>query len=95
MPITRLLVTSEDFSLSYQTKFSLTQAALSLLMPDIIFSSDFTQETPLMKLSFYTSYLQNSGQYYFTIIGYAIVVILFANFLIKVSCTYPNSRYLG
>lgn len=94
MPFTRLLVTSQDFSLSYQTKFSLSQSALSLLIPDVIFSNDFTQEIPLMKPSFYISYVKNSGEYYFTIFGYVIVIVLFGNFLLK-SCTCPKSKNLG
>ena len=64
-------------------------------MPDVIFSNDFTQEAPLMKPSFYTSYIQNSGEYYFTIFGYVIVAVLFGNLLLKASCTYPNSKDLG
>jgi hypothetical protein len=38
------LLTQEDVSFSYQTKFQLTQAALALLMPDQVIPNDFTQQ---------------------------------------------------
>jgi hypothetical protein len=44
MPLSRLLLTQEDVSFSYQTKFQLTQAALALLMPDQVIPNDFTQQ---------------------------------------------------
>lgn len=41
MPL-RLLLTQEDISFSYQTKFQMSQSALALLMPDQVIPNDFT-----------------------------------------------------
>lgn len=95
MPLARLLPTQEEFSFSYQTKFTMTQAALALLMPDQVIPNDFTQQEALMQPSFYMSYLQNSGEYYYSIIGYVIVAVLFLNFLVRAICTTPGSRNIG
>lgn len=95
MPFARMLVTQNDFSLSYQTKFKMTQAALALLLPNQIIPNDYSQDQPLMEPSFYMSYLQNSGEYYFTIVGYVITAVLFLNFLVKATCTAPHSRDFG
>ncbi len=48
-----------------------------------------------MEPSFYMSYIQNSGEYYFSIVGYVITAVLFLNFLVKATCTVSNSRNLG
>jgi hypothetical protein len=95
MSFTRLLATQNDFSLSYQTKFKMSQAALALLLPDRIIPNDFSQEQPLMEPSFYMSYIQSSGEYYFSVIGYVIAAALFLNFFVKATCTASDSKNMG
>jgi hypothetical protein len=73
----------------------MTQSALELLMPDQVIPNDFTQQSPLMEPSFYLSYLQTSGEFYLSIIGFVIVGALFINFFMRTTCTASHSRNIG
>ena len=95
MPMTRLLVATEQFSFSYQTHFTMTKEALSLLMPSVIFANGFTQSKPLMEPSFYTSFVDQGEDYHFTVIGYIIVALLAANLFLKATCTAVSAENLG
>jgi hypothetical protein len=95
MPMIRLLLTQEDISFSYQTKFQMTQGALALLMPDQVIPNDFTQQNPLMEPSFYLSYLQTTDEFYLSIIGFVIVGLLLFNFFVRATCTASRSRNIG
>jgi hypothetical protein len=64
-------------------------------MPDQVIPNDFTQQNPLMEPSFYMSYLQGSGEFYLSIIGFVIVGTLFLNFFIRATCTVSHSRNIG
>ena len=48
-----------------------------------------------MEPSFYLSYLQGSGEFYLSIIGFVIIGILFLNFLARTTCTASHSRNIG
>jgi hypothetical protein len=95
MPMMRLLLAAEDLSFSYQTRFSMTKEALSLLLPNVIFANGFTQSKPLMEPGFYKSFVDEGEDYHFTIIGYIIVALLAANLLIKATCTAASTGSLG
>lgn len=95
MPMMRLLVATEDFSFSYQTHFTMTKEALSLLLPNVIFANGFTQSKPLMEPSFYRSFVDQGEGSQFTIIGYVIVALLAVNLFIKATCTAVSADNLG
>lgn len=73
----------------------MTQQALALLMPDQVIPNDFTQQGPLMEPTFYMSYLQTSGQFYYSIFGFVIIAALFLNFFVRATCTASHSRNIG
>jgi hypothetical protein len=41
------------------------------------------------------SYLQNSSEYYYSIIGMVIIATIFLNFFVRATCTASSSRNLG
>jgi hypothetical protein len=48
-----------------------------------------------MQPTFYMSYLQNSSEYYYSIIGMVIIATIFLNFFVRATCTASSSRNLG